>query len=30
MKQAREFGLPQSGIKMVALAAQTTDLHGKG
>jgi hypothetical protein len=30
MKQAREFGLPQSGIKMVALAAQTTDLHGMG
>ena len=30
MKQAREFGLPQSGTKMVALAAQTTDLHGMG
>ena len=30
MKQAREFGLPQSGVKMVALAAQTTDLHGMG
>ena len=30
MKQAHEFGLPQSGIKMVALAAQTTDLHGMG
>ena len=30
MKEAREFGLPQSGIKMVALAAQTTDLHGMG
>jgi hypothetical protein len=27
LKQAREFGLPQSGITMVALAAQTTDLH---
>jgi branched-chain amino acid transport system substrate-binding protein len=30
MKQAREFGLPQSDIKIVALAAQTTDLRGMG
>jgi branched-chain amino acid transport system substrate-binding protein len=30
MKQAHEFGLPQRGIRMVALAAQTTDLHGMG
>ncbi len=30
MKQAHEFGLPQRGIKMVALAAQTTDVHGMG
>ena len=30
MKQAREFGLPQQGIRMVALAAQTTDIHSMG
>lgn len=30
LKQAHEFGLPQRGIKMVSLAAQTTDIHGLG
>jgi branched-chain amino acid transport system substrate-binding protein len=30
MKQAREFGLPQQGIRMVALACQMSDIHGMG
>jgi branched-chain amino acid transport system substrate-binding protein len=30
MKQAHEFGLAQSGTKIVAIAGQTTDLHGMG
>lgn len=30
MKQAREFGLPQQGIRFVALACQMSDIHGMG
>ena len=30
MKQAREFGLPQQGIRMVALACQMSDIYGMG